>query len=87
MTIKVGRSRGVLFSGNANNGANAGFAYANSNNTPSNTNTNIGFHLCFRMSERQRYKGATTLPLGRKFQVTRKVLVGTPVVWATERSE
>ena len=85
MTIKVGRSRGVLFSGNANNGANAGFAYANSNNTPSNTN--IGSHLCFRMSERQRYKGATTLPLGRKFQVTRKVLVGTPVVWATERSE
>lgn len=82
MTIKVGRSRGVLFSGNANNGANAGFAYANSN-----TNTNIGSHLCFRMSERQRYKGATTLPLGRKFQVTRKVLVGTPVVWATERSE
>lgn len=65
----------------------AGFAYANSNNTPSNTNTNIGSHLCFRMSERQRYKGATTLPLGRKFQVTRKVLVGTPVVWATERSE
>ena len=45
MTIKVGRSRGVLFSGNANNGANAGFAYANSNNTPSNTNANIGSHL------------------------------------------
>ncbi|KXT50804.1 hypothetical protein HMPREF2532_00932 [Bacteroides ovatus] len=39
------------------------------------------------MSERQRYKGATTLPLGRRFQVTRKVLVGMPVVWATERSE
>ena len=47
MTIKVGRSRGVLFSGNANNGANAGFAYANSNNTPSNTNTYFGSRLCF----------------------------------------
>lgn len=39
--------RGVLFSGNANNSANAGFTYANSNNTPSNANTNIGSHLCF----------------------------------------
>lgn len=87
MTIKVGRSRGVLFSGNANNGANAGFAFADSPNAPSSSTSNFGSHLCFRMSERQRYKGATTLPLGRKFQVTRKVLVGTPVVWATERSE
>ena len=87
MTIKVGRSCGVLFSGNANNGANAGFAFAVSSFAPSATSAYFGSHLCFRMSERQRYKGATTLPLGRKFQVTRKVLVGTPVVWATERSE
>ena len=87
MTIKVGRSRGVLFGGNAGDGAAAGFAYAYSSNAPSYTHTYVGSHLCFRMSERQRYKGATTLPLGRKFQVTRKVLVGTPVVWATERSE
>lgn len=35
-------SCGVLFGGNANNSANAGFGYANSNNTPSNTNANIG---------------------------------------------
>lgn len=48
MKYKVGHSRGVLFSGNANNGANAGLAYANSNNTPSNTNANIGSHLCFQ---------------------------------------
>lgn len=41
-------SRGVLFSGNANNGANAGLAYANSNNAPSNTNANIGSHLCLK---------------------------------------
>lgn len=38
--------RGFLFSGNANNGANAGFAYANVNNAPSNTNANIGSQLC-----------------------------------------
>lgn len=44
---KVGRSRGVLFGGNANNRANAGFVYANSNNAPSNTNANISSHLYF----------------------------------------
>lgn len=52
MIFKVGRSRGVLFSGNANNGANAGLAYANSNNTPSNTNANIGSHLCLKNNDR-----------------------------------
>lgn len=35
-----------MFSGDANNGANAGFAYANVNNAPSNTNANIGSQLC-----------------------------------------
>jgi hypothetical protein len=39
--------RGVLFGGNANNGANAGFAYANTNNGASNTNTYLGSRLCF----------------------------------------
>lgn len=48
MKTKVGCPCGVLFGGNANNGANAGFAYANSNNTPSNSNTNIGSHLCLK---------------------------------------
>lgn len=38
--------RGVLFSGNANNDANAGFVYANTNNTPTNTNANIGSQQC-----------------------------------------
>ena len=42
----VVRCRGVLFSGNANNGANAGFVYANTNNTPTNANANIGSQLC-----------------------------------------
>ena len=32
-------------SGNANNGANAGFGYLNTNNRPANTNANIGFRL------------------------------------------
>ena len=77
MIKQVGRSCGVLFSGNANNGANAGFAYANSNNTPSNTNANIGSHLCLvkidggqvRLSSEKR---TTALPLGKKFQVNPK---------------
>ena len=43
---KVVRHRGVLFSGNANNGTNAGFVYANTNNTATNTNANIGSQLC-----------------------------------------
>ena len=37
--------RGVLFGGGADDGAAAGFAYANSNNVPSNTNANIGSRL------------------------------------------
>lgn len=33
-------------------------------------------------------KGMTTLPLGKKFQANLlKVLIGTPVVWATEGSD
>ena len=45
MEITVVQVRGVLFSGNANNGANAGIVYANTNNAPSNTNANIGSRL------------------------------------------
>ena len=37
---------GALLSANANNGANAGFVYANTNNTASNANANIGSQLC-----------------------------------------
>lgn len=39
--------RGVLFGGNAPGGATAGFAYAYSNNAPSNANAYIGSRLCF----------------------------------------
>lgn len=37
----------LIWGGNANNGANAGLANANSNNTPANTNANIGSRQCF----------------------------------------
>ena len=36
---------GVHRGGNWNNGSNAGFGYANGNNSPSNTNNNIGFRV------------------------------------------
>ena len=39
--------RGVLFGGNANYGAQAGFVYANTNHGPANAGTNIGSRLCF----------------------------------------
>lgn len=44
---KVVQWNGVLFGGNANNGANCGFLYANTNNAPSNANANIGSRLYF----------------------------------------
>lgn len=86
----MGHSCGVLVGGNATNGANAGLACANSNNAPSNTNANIGSHLCFKIGfdNMKQYKRMTALPLGKRFQANLlKVLVGTPVVWATEDSE
>ena len=43
---KVVHPMGVLLSGNANNSANAGLSYANTNNTASNANANIGSQLC-----------------------------------------
>lgn len=39
--------RGVLFGGIANDGTNAGFAYAHSYNAPSNTTAYFGSRLCF----------------------------------------
>lgn len=37
--------RGALLAANANNGANAGFGYLNTNNRSSNANANIGFRF------------------------------------------
>ncbi|MDR0659086.1 MAG: hypothetical protein LBG18_09200 [Mediterranea sp.] len=65
MNKKVGYSCGVLFGGDANNRANAGFSYANSNNTPSATNTNISSHLWFS-KVKNKIKGVTTLSLDKK---------------------
>ena len=39
--------RGVLFGGLASGGARAGFAYADSDNAPSNTYASVGSRLCF----------------------------------------
>lgn len=87
---KAVRLCGLLFGGNANNGANAGFAYANSNNTPSNANANIGSHLCSNthggVAATLRRGGRRPRLLAKKF-TDRKVLVGMPVVWAAEGSE
>ena len=44
---KVVRLGGVSFGGNANNGVNCGFLYANTNNAPSNAAANIGSRLYF----------------------------------------
>ena len=57
--------RGVRFGGNANNGANAGLAYSNSSNTPSNTNANIGSRLYFHSQPIQN-KHVAASPLGEK---------------------
>jgi len=43
--------RGLLRSGNANNGANAGLAYANTNNAVSNANANIGSQLSLKEND------------------------------------
>lgn len=40
---------GAHLGGNANNGTNDGFAYVNSNNTPSNANANIGSRLYWKV--------------------------------------
>lgn len=64
--------RAPYVGGNANNGANAGLVYVNSNNTASNTNANIGSQLgCFKIFNVE----IQTLPLGKKQNKIRKVLV------------
>ena len=86
----MGHSCGVLFGGLAYHWASAGLACAYSYYAPSNTNANIGSHLCFKIGfdNMKQYKRMTALPLGKRFQANLlKVLVGTPVVWATEDSE
>lgn len=45
MIQRVGCLSGLLFGGNANNGTNCGFVYANANNVPANANANIGSRI------------------------------------------
>lgn len=45
MEYKVFGGDGAHVGGNANNGTNAGLAYVNSNNAPSDAHTNIGSRL------------------------------------------
>lgn len=89
--IQVGRSCGVLFGGGATNGAYCGLGFVRSSDVPSSSRARVGSHLCLKIGSKEKYKnntnGTTTLPLGKKIQVTLKVLVGTPVVWATEDSD
>lgn len=86
----MGHSCGVLFGGYAAYGAAAGLAAAHSSSAPSNATADFGSHLCFKIGfdNMKQNKRMTTLPLGKKIQANLlKVLVGTPVVWATENSD
>jgi len=72
----------VKFGGNANNSANAGAFYVNSNNTSSNANVNIGRRLCLWRSKDLEPE---TLPLGKTQSKAPLVLVG-PAHAEVERS-
>lgn len=65
----------MLFGGNANNGTNAGFAYANSRNVPSNSNANIGSRLYFSGKDIETINQTRTaaLPLGKKYNIRNRV--------------
>lgn len=54
---KEERKKVVLFGGYANNGAYAGFAYANASNAPSAASANVGSRLCFKSSALAEYAG------------------------------
>ncbi|PWB02870.1 hypothetical protein C5O23_05435 [Duncaniella muris] len=54
--------RGALLAAGANNGANAGFGYLNTNNRSSNANANIGFRFYRGFNFIKILLTATTLP-------------------------
>lgn len=58
--------RAAHWFGNANNGANAGLAYSNFNNSSGNANANAGSHLCY-------FTDVYSLPLGKKNKITSSV--------------
>jgi hypothetical protein len=55
--------RAAHWFGNANNGANAGLAYSNFNNSSGNDNANAGSHLCY-------FTDVDSVPLGKKNKIT-----------------
>jgi hypothetical protein len=63
----AGEKVALLRSGNANNSANAGFAYLNTNNTAANADTNIGAQLSYN------FKYPETVPTWQK--ITNKTVV------------
>lgn len=74
--------KGLHVGGNANNGANAGSLYANANNTPSNTNANIGSHLCLKKN------ALADLGSCQKTTILKKALVGKPkTTFVKQRNE
>ena len=85
MTKKVAAERVavrcVLWGGNANNGTNDGFAYANSNNAPSNANTNVGSRISYTVKVKTSSRNPAPW---QKTTYIHKVLVGAKAV---ERSE
>ena len=72
MTIKAVYPWGVLFGGNANNSASAGFSYANTNNTASNTNASVGSRLCYKTRELATYAGRQFEGLYNDFLLIKK---------------
>ena len=72
------RSRVPNLGGNANNGSNCGFAYANFENDPANSNPNIGSRNC---KTTMKNKVSEAAPLGG----TRHNLPAGPVAKANVR--
>lgn len=64
------RSRVPNLGGNANNGSYCGFAYANYDNEPTNSNPNIGSRNC---KTTMKNKVSEAAPLGEKRQTSTPV--------------
>lgn len=63
---------GVLFSGDANDGAYSGFVYAYSYYTPSAADADIGSHLCFKTDALALYAGRQFAALYADYLLVRK---------------
>ena len=72
MKIKAVYPWGVLFGGNANNSANAGFSYAYASYTASSTNAYVGSRLCYKTRELATYAGRQFEGLYNDFLLIKK---------------